>query len=374
MLSLRRGTVIEAGDPAAPMQRLAVSVAGARRPALADVALVGAAEVGDEVVVNVAAVDLALGSGGYDFVHVNLTRGLDDAAAASIHVMKLNYTSLQHAVAPVESGALPAPLGRPVAVMPLHGHLAPLAFAFAVAAPGGARLGYVQSAGGALPGALSRDVRELRERGLLDLHVTAAPAYGGEREAITVAGALAHGLGELDWGAAVVGPGPGIVGSGSALGHGAICALDSTHAALALGCPALLVARMSDGDARPRHRGLSHHSRTVLALLLAPVTVALPAQAVAVEDGRHVWPRVAVDLEGYRASGLPATTMGRSLEEDAIFFAAALAAGTVLGQAVSGERALLAPPERAREQRSGVGDALPRTDVQDTAPRSGVLD
>ncbi len=32
---------------------------------------------GDEVVVNVAALDLALGSGGFDVVHVNLTRGLE---------------------------------------------------------------------------------------------------------------------------------------------------------------------------------------------------------------------------------------------------------------------------------------------------------
>ena len=34
------------------------------------------AEVGDEVIVNVQALDLGLGSGGFDIVHVNLTRGL----------------------------------------------------------------------------------------------------------------------------------------------------------------------------------------------------------------------------------------------------------------------------------------------------------
>jgi hypothetical protein len=37
-----------------------------------------------------------------------------------------------------------------------------------------------------------------------------------------------------------------------------------------------------------------------------------------------------VDLPGYAASGLPAKTMGRSLEEDPLFFAAALAAGAAL--------------------------------------------
>ena len=39
-------------------------------------------EAGDEVIVNVAALDLGLGSGGFDIVHVNLTRGLEGGGAA----------------------------------------------------------------------------------------------------------------------------------------------------------------------------------------------------------------------------------------------------------------------------------------------------
>ena len=50
--------------------------------------------------------DLGLGSGGFDVVHVNLTRGLDGAGVPGAHVMKLNYTSLQHAVLPVEGDEL----------------------------------------------------------------------------------------------------------------------------------------------------------------------------------------------------------------------------------------------------------------------------
>src|ERR1700731_398920 len=69
-------------------------VQGAVRAAIADVALVGRAEVGDEVIVNVQALDLGLGSGGFDIVHVNLTRGLAGGGAAGANVMKLNYTSL----------------------------------------------------------------------------------------------------------------------------------------------------------------------------------------------------------------------------------------------------------------------------------------
>ena len=41
-----------------------------------------------------------------------------------------------------------------------------------------------------------------------------------------------------------------------------------------------------------------------------------------------------MDLAGYLASGLPATTMGRTAEEDPTFFLAALAGGRVLGEAI----------------------------------------
>jgi hypothetical protein len=332
MLTLRRGTVVEAGDAAAPEQRVVVELDGARRPAIADVGLVGACTVGDDVVVNTAAVDLALGSGGFDVVHVNLTRGLGGAGAAGAHVMKLNYTSLQHAVNPVEGEELRIPLDRPAAVFGLHGQLAPIAWAFGRARPG-ARLGYVQTAGGALPGGHSRVVRELRDRGLLAGHVTAGPAFGGEEEAITTAGAIHHGLADRGWDAVVCGPGPGILGSASALGHGGMSALDSAHAAAALGCPVVVCARMSSTDERRRHRGLSHHTVTVLSLLLARVTVAFPCGDEATVPGGHVVRELPVDLDGYVATGLPARSMGR---EDPLFFSAALACGAALADTLPG--------------------------------------
>jgi hypothetical protein len=334
MLRLRRATVIVAGPADLPEQRLSIELEdGVRRTAVADVGLVGASQAGDEVVVNVEAVELGLGSGGFDIVHVNLTRGLGADGIPGAHVMKLNYTSLQHAVAPVEegdAGASPVapvlPLGRPVAVLALHGQLAPLAWAFGRASDG-ARLGYVQTAGGALPGGHSCVVRDLREGGLLAGHLAAGPAFGGaDGDSITTAAALYHGVTELGWEAVVAGPGPGILGSGSALGHGGLQALDSAHTALALGCPTLLVARMSSTDLRTRHRGLSHHTRTVLDLLLAPVIVAIPAGEQPADE-RHDWRALEIDRDGYAASGLPTRSMGR---EDPLFFAAALAAGRAL--------------------------------------------
>ena len=338
-LVLRRGTVVQAPPPAGPEQRLVVDVPGrGPRGAIGDVAIVGAASVDDDVVVNTQAADLSLGSGGFDVVHVNLTRGLDGEGLAGAHVMKLNYSSLQHAVLPVEGDELAVPLRRPVGVVSLHGQLAPLAWALAAARPG-ARLGFVQTPGGALPGGHSRTVADLRTRGLLAGFLTAGAAYGGEGEAISVPGAVHHGLHDLGWDAAVCGPGPGILGSGSALGHGGMAVLDSAHGALALGCDVVLCARMSSGDPRPRHRGLSHHARTVLELLLGPVTVAVPpGRGGDVPPGRHGHTVVELDadLDGYAASGLPARTMGRALADDPLFFAAALAAGTALAGRIQG--------------------------------------
>jgi len=335
-LQLRRGVVV-GEDP------LAVEIDGERRPAWADIALLGEMREGDEVVVNVEALDLELGSGGFDVVHVNLTRGLEGGGATGEHVMKLNYTSLQHAVETVERCNVFPAHGRgktlhpvPVLVLPLHGHLAPAAWAAAEVASG-AKIGYVQTAGGALPGSLSRDVAELRERGLLAGHITAAPAYGGEHEAISVAGALDTAAQGLGWDAVLAGPGPGIIGSHTDLGHGGVAALDTAHAALALGLPTLLSPRLSAADPRERHRPVSHHTLTVLRMLLAPVEVPVPSgnpvvTAILAEAAgwRHRLRQVPADLARYRATGLPAETMGRTFEEDPLFFAAAIAAGAVL--------------------------------------------
>jgi hypothetical protein len=329
-LELRRGTVASV-DP------LVVEVGGERRPAWADRGLLGETQVGDEVLVNVAALDLGLGSGGFDIVHANLSRGLEGSRSeGGPHVMKLNYTSIQHPVEPVERGAGDGEEAATkrrtvrVLVLPLHGHLAPAAWAAAQASPG-LRVGYVQTGGGALPGSLSRDVAQLRERGLLVGHVTAAPAYGGEHEALSTAGALDAAATMLGWDAVIAGPGPGIIGSETELGHGGMVALDSAHSALALGMPTLISPRLSSADPRERHRGLSHHTRTVLDLLLAPVTIAVPAgHEITGIDDRHPMEEAPADLDAYAAADLPTTTMGRSLSDDPLFFAAPLAAGRLL--------------------------------------------
>jgi hypothetical protein len=331
---------VEAGDRVAKLS-VALDDDDAPRNAIAYPALTGAVEPGDEVVVNVEAQDLELGSGGFDIVCVNLTSGLSGEGSDGAHVMKLNYTPLQHSIVPVEEGLeeLPRDLGLPVAVLALHGQLAPAAFA----ASAGGRIGYVQTAGGALPGQLSDVVSRLIETSRLAGHLTVAPCFGGAHEAITLEGALHAASERLGWDGALVGPGPGILGSASALGHGGVVALHSAHSAHALGCDVVLAPRLSSGDARERHRGLSHHTRTVLQLLSQPVSVPLPSGIGSDSDRElrevllgHSGEDVNVEdlLEPYEQSGLPSDTMGRGLEADEDFFRAALGAGRLLAQKI----------------------------------------
>ncbi|MDX6605753.1 MAG: hypothetical protein QOD14_293 [Solirubrobacterales bacterium] len=342
MLKLRPG-VVTGTDP------LRVRVGAEDRKAWADEGLVGEVREGDEVIVNVEAQDLGLGSGGFDVVHANLTRGLDGPGAGEATAMKLNYTSLQHPVEPVEAGEDSVARRIPVLVLSLHGQLAPAAWA-AGRSSSQMPVGYVQTWGGALPGSLSEDVAELRRAGLLCKHVTAGPAYGGELEALTVIGALQAAAGSLGWDAVIAGPGPGIAGSGSELGHGGMAALETAHASLILGLETLLAPRMSGADPRTRHSGLSHHSATVLRMLLGNVRVPAPARRpapwprIGAGDGsldelreacgdRHeIWLREA-PVDEYAASGLSAIHMGRELADDRLFYAAALSAGDALGAA-----------------------------------------
>jgi hypothetical protein len=223
-----------------------------------------------------------------------------------------------------------------VAVLALHAQLPCVAWQAHQRLPD-ARIGYIQTWGGALPGSLSRVVRTLRSEGLLAGHITAGQAHGGEHEAISTEGALHAAFATLGWEAAIVGPGPGILGSDTTYGHGGMAALESAHAALALGLKPLIVPRMSSGDPRPRHQGLSHHTKTVLELLLQPVHVALPEHRPL--PGRHQGVSATVDLDLYGDSGLPATTMGRGIDQDELFFRAALAGGAVLAEEIDVVRA-----------------------------------
>jgi hypothetical protein len=284
--------------------------------------LTGPVALDDEVIVNVQARELKLGSGGFDVLYANLTRGLGLAPEPGAHVMKLPYTPLQVAARHVEEDAPLAETleGMPVVCCSLHSQVAPVCAGLGSEL----RTAYVQVPGGALPVSLSDALRALKKRGLVEVSVAVGACLEGDVQAVTVASALAWAAaGGFD--AAVCAVGPGIVGTGSRLGHGGLAAADAARAAAALGGVPVLAARASEGDPRERHRGISHHTRSVVDLAPSEAVVAWP-QGIALGDRL---PHEDVDVTGWQdaCAGLPLLHMGRGPEDDPVFFAAAYAAG-----------------------------------------------
>jgi Protein of unknown function (DUF3866) len=320
-LTLRRGTVTAIVERHEGLARIEVD----RTPCVAYPRVTGPVALGDEVLVNEQARELGLGSGGFDVLYANLTRGLGLTPDPGAHVMALPYTPLQHALHHAEErDPLAERLdGMPVVCCSLHSQLAPVCAGLGE----DVRVAYVQIAGGALPVSLSDTVRALRGRGLLDVAVAASPCHDGEVQCAGIASALAWAR-ATGFDAVVCALGPGIAGTGSYLGHGAVATADAANAVTALGGSAILAVRISEGDPRERHRGVSHHTRAVLELCVGRVTAAWPAGLPAPS-----WldPREEVEVDDWReaCAGLHLEHMGRGPDEDPWFFAAAFAAGRV---------------------------------------------
>ena len=302
--------------------------------------LTGDVGVGDRVVCNTTAVDLGLGTGGWHVVHWNLAR-TDFHRAGPDHVMKLRYTSLQFDAGTSELGHpdLPVQLdGSPVVACLVHSQVGMVALALKHLRPE-LRVAYVMTDGAALPLALSDLVHSLRERSLLDLTVTAGHAFGGDLEAVSVpsALALARYVGGAD--VIVVGMGPGVVGTGTALGHSAIEAASVLDAAVAMDGAPVLAVRASSGDARPRHQGISHHTRTVARFTAArPWVASVPSEVADLPGVRVFEPESRLDagmlLDDVE---LRLSTMGRTHTEDALFFDATAAAAQVAVASCDGD-------------------------------------
>ncbi|HYY33560.1 MAG TPA: DUF3866 family protein [Gaiellaceae bacterium] len=325
-LSLRRGSVTAITERLEGLVRLEVD----GRPSIAYPRLTGPVAVGDDVIVNVQAVELGLGSGGFDVVYANLTRGLGLAAEPEAHVMKLPYTPLQHAVRHAEEDGAQRELlsGLPVVCCSLHSQVAP-----ACAGLGdGIRVAYVQLPGGALPVSLSDTVRVLRGRGLVERAVAVGACIDGDVACVSTAAALVW-TAEQGFDAVVCGIGPGIVGTASPWGHGGLAAAEAVMTARTLGGRPVLAVRYSEADPRERHRGLSHHARAVLALA-GEVEVGWPLRLATPEGLSDA---TLVDVTGWdeACAGFPLSHMGRGPVEDPWFFAVAFAAGKLARGLVS---------------------------------------
>ncbi len=323
--------------------------------------LTGGAEIGYTVVLNTVAVELGLGTGGLDFVVAVLRHEEPDLPVPG-HIMKLRYTPMQVPVLAVEAPESPYHTalqefrsldGLPVVCAQLHSQIPGIVAGARWAwrqrgRPGAPRIAYIMTEGAALPIALSRLVATLREREWLATTITAGQAFGGEYESVNLYSALATTSAVVRADLVIVCQGPGNVGTDTPLGFSGIDQGAAINAVSSLGgCP-VAVARISFAEERERHRGISHHTLTVLERValssaLVPLPRLDPEQMAVVElalaatsiHERHTL--VTVDANAALAdlveSGLSVRTMGRGVDAERAFFLATSAAGVVAVQA-----------------------------------------
>jgi hypothetical protein len=303
--------------------------------ALAYPALVGEPEPGDRVLLNLNALALGLGTGGYALVVARPDRLPPDPVDQG-HAVKARYTPMQVVVRDASAdGALD---GMPVVTADLHSAL-PAIVAGVHASRPATRVAYVMTDGGALPAWFSRTLDALADR--LAGVVTVGHAFGGDVEAANVHSGLLAARHALGAEVTVVTQGPGSLGTGTRWGFSGTAIGEAVNAAAALDGRPVGAVRVSDADPRPRHRGVSHHCLTAYGrVALAPadlvVPVGLPAplardveSALAPLCPPHRLVRVDPDGldEALRRLPLKLSTMGRDLHADHAYFPAAGAAG-----------------------------------------------
>ncbi|MFZ5353539.1 MAG: DUF3866 family protein [Bacillota bacterium] len=232
--------------------------------------LTGRLKPDDRVVLNTTAVDLGLGTGGYDFVLCNLSN--DSQEITEGHIMKLKYTPVQFNCMSAEAqessfhdiiNGFSELDGMPVIAGSLHSVLAPSSICLKGMSPG-LKIVYIMTDSGALPIYISDIVKSLKTDKFIEASITCGNAFGGDLECVNVYSAIIAAKEVFHADAAIICMGPGIVGTGTAYGFSGIEQGYIIDAINSLGGKAVAVPRISFSDRRERHYGISHHSITVL--------------------------------------------------------------------------------------------------------------
>lgn len=327
---------------------------------LAYTAMVGRPEPGDRVILNASALLKGLGTGGLTFIVALPDRLPDDAPESPGHIVKARYTPQQQMFLAVDEQDSPhhdvlleaeSLDGMPVVVADLHSALPAVIAGVRLAAPD-ARVAYVMTDGGALPLAFSRAVAGLKGAGWLAATITVGQAFGGDHEAVSLHSGLLAARHVVGADVTVVVQGPGNVGTGTRWGYSGVAAAEALHATHVLGGTSIAALRVSGGDPRPRHRGISHHSTTAYGkALLSPAIVPILAgggelaalvrrqAAELAETSRADLDVVEIGTEGVlealRHTPVGLSTMGRGLDEDLAAFVVSAVAGICAAERVS---------------------------------------
>ena len=338
-------------------------------PALAYPDLVGRPQPGDRVLLNVAALERGLGTGGLALIVAIPDRLPADPKASPGHTVKARYTPLQTMVLGVDEQQSPhhdvlcnanGIDQMPVIVADLHSAVPAILAGLRDTVPQ-ARAVYVMSDGGALPIAFSRTVAGLSKAGWLAGTITVGQAFGGDLEAVNVHTGLLAAAHVLHADVAIVTQGPGNLGTDSPWGYSGVATGEAVNATAVLGGRAVASLRISEADQRERHRGISHHSLTTYGrVAMAPADMPVPLlggqlgdrilqqarRLAAVSAGRLQLREMDISglVQALSSSPVRLSTMGRSLEEDQACFVAAAAAGRFAATLINARQP--GPPRR----------------------------
>lgn len=342
MISKKIGLVESIISKSETLEEIKVNVNGETQKSYNYPNMTGSVNVGDEVVLNTTAVELSLGTGGYHFVIANLNN-LESTMTPGGHIMKLRYTPMQIKVNSVEEqdSELHDKINNfnslndlPVVVGTLHSMLTPFVASYKRNNPN-KKLVYIMTDGAALPIYLSKNVENLKDKGLIQNTITIGNAFGGDYECINIYSALITAKEILNADVVFVSMGPGIAGTGTKYGFTGVEQGPILDAVKKLGGLPIAIPRISFSDKRERHQGISHHSMTVLKEIVNVKTV----MPIGIEDKNkleYVKNQIKTndldkkhnivyitnkntedDLNYY---GLKVKSMGRNYEQDKEFF------------------------------------------------------
>ena len=323
MISKKIGKVESIVDQNGELDDIRVSINGNIQRAYNYPKITGNINVGDEVLLNTTAVELSLGTGGYHFVIAN--KNIEE------------FSSLDD---------------MPVVVGSLHSMLTPFGASYKRLNPN-KKLVYIMTDGAALPIYLSKNVDTLKKKGLIANTITIGSAFGGEYECINIYTALITAKEVLNADVVFVSMGPGIAGTGTKYGFTGIEQGPILDAVKKLGGIPISIPRISFADQRDRHKGISHHSITVLKEIVN-VSVNIPICTYNDEQLCYIKEQLMnnsleskhnivyienknskSDLEYFN---LKVRSMGRSFDQDKEFFEAASTAAYYLAEVCNDSR------------------------------------
>lgn len=343
LLSYKDGIVTKILNSDDHVTWLTVEIRGENAKAVNYNNITGQVSVGDRVILNTTAVELNLGTGGYHFIIYNNSNIYKNITDEPGHIMKLRYTPLQFKCLAVEEQesnyhemfkSFKSLNSSLYIVGTLHSMLAPIIATIKWLKPE-LNISYIMTDAGALPLHFSKTVKTLKEKGILEKTITVGHAFGGDFECINIYSGIIAAKVVANSDVTIITMGPGIVGTDTKYGFSGIEQGYIIDAVNNMGGINLTVPRISFADKRERHKGISHHTLTILnevtntrANLVLPVLKKNSAEIISsqieennIKEKHNIIYEIGDEVsKALNYFELETKTMGRGYHDDEAFF------------------------------------------------------